>query len=269
MRFDSELALTILGVAIALVQPEIALSLTGVDVSQKAKEITVIINGTKKLGSGVIISRQADIYYVLTNWHVMDGAGTYTVQTSDKREYLVNSSLVARLPGVDLAVFQFNSSRKYSFATIGNSDAAKEGTTVYVSGAPEPVLGIPQRTVLIPKGAIVGKKSPPQDGYALIYDNNTYPGMSGGAVLDENGRLIGIHGQGARDKTDGQKVGFNLGIPINTFMQSNIARNLGLVVDNSQIVVQPPPIPSSVPTGRPPKIPGSDGAGDVTPGTKY
>jgi S1-C subfamily serine protease len=244
-----------------------ALPLTSVDVSQKAKEITVIIKGKgAKQGSGVIIAKQVDTYHVLTNWHVMDGKGNYLVQTPDNAEYRINSSLITRIAGVDLAVFEFNSSKKYNVATIGNSNAVKEGATVYVSGAPIPLLGIEQRTVLFTDGKIVGKHRQPKDGYALIYNNNTYKGMSGGPVVDENARLIGIHGRGTRDGTDGEKVGFNLGIPINIFMQSEIGKKLVLVTNNQTIVAKPSP-PSQT-LGRPPVIRGDDD-GYVKPGRNY
>jgi serine protease Do len=269
MRLENGLATAIMGVAIAFVQPEIAVTLTAQDVSRIAKDITVLISGPK-LGSGVIIHRQGNIYTVLTNWHVVDETTTYQVQTSDQSQYQVKSNFVTRLPGVDLAVLQFTSSQKYTIATIGNSDTAKEGTTVYVSGAPQPLRGIENRTVLVPRGEIVGTNSQPQDGYILIYDNTTYPGMSGGPVLDENGRLIGIHGRGARDD-DGQKVGFNLGIPIKIFTTSKVGSNLGVVTQNS-----PPPTTFTTPspsvpiTGRPSTINGSGGAvgSGVCPGRR-
>ncbi|MBW4646108.1 MAG: serine protease [Goleter apudmare HA4340-LM2] len=266
MRFYSGLTGTIVGVAIALIQPEIGITSTGVDVSRKAQEMTVLIKGPK-LGSGVLVWQKNDIYYVLTNWHVMDKAGTYIVQTFDNKEHTVNYSSVVRLPRVDLAVLQFTSSQKYRVAHIGNSEHAKPGLTVYIAGAPEPVRGIEQRTVLTPKGEIVGEHRQPQDGYTLIHNINTFPGMSGGPLVDENGRLIGIHGRGARD-TDGQKVGFNLGIPINIFMESEIAKKLGLVVDKSPIVVQPKPH-NAPPSGRPPKVSGSEGTDGAPPGRKY
>ena len=49
--------------------------------------------------------------------------------------------------------------------------------------------------------------------------NDTIPGMSGGLVFDTQGDVIGIHGRGDRSGADGtgQKTGFNLAIPINTF----------------------------------------------------
>ncbi|WP_414577671.1 S1 family peptidase [Anabaena sp. CCY 9402-a] len=268
MRLDSRLATAILGVAIAVFPLEIAVSLTPQDVSNIAKRVTVLISGAK-LGSGVIIHEQNNTYTVLTNWHVVEDLGTYTVQTQDQSSHQVTPNLITRLPGVDLAILKFTSRQKYTVATLGNSDAAIEGTTVYVSGAPTPVQGIENRTVLVPDGRIVGTYAKPQDGYALIYNNITFPGMSGGPVLDENGRLVAIHGRGARDK-EGQKVGFNLGIPINIFTNSQVANSLNLgVVTTTPLPPSKPPSPSTPITGRPPTINGSGTTGSsVCPGRR-
>ena len=60
----------------------------------------------------------------------------------------------------------------------------------------------------------------------MVYTSITYGGMSGGAVLDRDGRVIGIHGlaegetaldsQGSSEKQI--QLGFSLGIPVNTFI---------------------------------------------------
>jgi len=263
MRLDRGLATVIIGGAIALTQPEIAQSLTAQDVTNLAKNITVLISGPK-LGSGVIIYRKGKTYSVLTNWHVVDQLGTYTIQTRDQTQYQVQPTAITRVPEADLAILQFNSDKTHQVAIFGNSDATREGTTVYVSGAPEPVKGIESRTVLVPMGQIIGTNSRPDDGYALIYSNTTHSGMSGGPVLDDNGRLIGIHGRGARDD-DNLKVGFNLGIPIKLFINSRAVSTLKFAIPISQ--PKEKPASANVPTiGRPSVINGSGGASGSCPG---
>ena len=68
------------------------------------------------------------------------------------------------------------------------------------------------------------------DGYDLLYSNITKGGMSGGAVLDTQGRLIGIHGRVEGETSldfDGKiNLGKSSGIPISTFL--NLVQQVGI-----------------------------------------
>ncbi|MEL6463304.1 MAG: hypothetical protein AAFQ91_34720, partial [Cyanobacteria bacterium J06621_15] len=67
------------------------------------------------------------------------------------------------------------------------------------------------------------------NGYELVYTNLSESGMSGGAVLDTSGRVIGIHAsaEGERYKlVDKLQLGFSLGIPVRTFLDSDYAEDL-------------------------------------------
>lgn len=226
MKFFFSLPTALFGAAaIVIVQPQIAAALQP---EQVAEKITVLIdeNG-KALGSGVILDREGNNYYVLTVKHVVDYPGEYGIVVSDltfnKRRYPVNYSRVIKLPGVDLAILQFTSPETYTTANLGDSDKAIVGANVYVSGytsGGKYLDSIRQFTT----GKISSLPPRPLDnGYNLVYTNITGPGMSGGSVLNDQGHLIGIHG-----RTEGQidsngqvvgKPGFNLGIPIKTFMK--------------------------------------------------
>ncbi|MFM6219049.1 MAG: hypothetical protein ACKPDM_01595, partial [Dolichospermum sp.] len=69
------------------------------------------------------------------------------------------------------------------------------------------------------------------DGYDLLYSNITKDGMSGGAVLDTQGRLIGIHGTVEGEiSLDGEiHLGRSSGIPIRTFL--NLVEQAGIDSD--------------------------------------
>jgi S1-C subfamily serine protease len=258
MRLNHGLATVIMGVAIAFIQPEVAVTLTAQDVSQIAKEITVLISGSK-VGSGVIIHRLGNTYTVLTSFHVVDQLGSYKVHTVD--QIVHPSRLITRIPRVDLAVLQFTTSQKYTVANIGNSDAVKEGATVYVAGFPQPKAASISRSIYtFTDGKITGNAAKPlKDGYDLVYSNITLPGMSGGAVLNEKGQLIGVHGRGDEADIETSKInpevayvksGFNLGIPIKYLTTSEVGKNLGIITPTS----------ISTNTGRPTTIDGSGGA---------
>ncbi|MDF5730913.1 MAG: serine protease, partial [Rhizonema sp. PD38] len=198
-------------------QPKV--SITSREIANIAKQVTVLIQSQKpRYGSGVIIKRVGNTYTILTTAHVIDVPDKYEIVTADNQHYQLNYSSVKRLPGVDLAVAEFTSNRIYTVAKIGNSDTAKEGTKIYVSGYPEPSYAINQSIYTVTVGDLTANASKPlRDGYALVYTNETKPGMSGGAVLNNNGELVGIHGR--RDVDTETITGFNLGIPINTYVK--------------------------------------------------
>jgi tetratricopeptide (TPR) repeat protein len=138
-------------------------------------------------------------------------------------------------------VVQFTSSQNYTVAKIGNSDSSTEGTTAYVAGFPAPTFAINQSIYNFSDGKITANASKPlRDGYALVYDNNTSEGMSGGAVLNENGELIGVHGRADLD-TKEIKTGFNLGIPVNIFLRlsAKAGVDVGVSVPNTQVATAP------------------------------
>ena len=59
----------------ALITPKITLGSTESEINKIAAAITVRIDGQNSSGSGVIVEKQGDTYYVLTNWHVVNKVG--------------------------------------------------------------------------------------------------------------------------------------------------------------------------------------------------
>ncbi len=266
MKIHRFIIVGMFGLAAALGQPQVTLSYTAEDISRIAKEVTVIIDGNE-LGSGVVIGHQGYNYSVLTNWHVLQSASNATVKTKDGESHPIVPSSIKQIASLDLAVVTFNSSKLYRVAELGNSDTLSEGSVLYVTGAPANIKGIETRNLLVVGGQLVGYDSS-KNGYTLIYSNNTMPGMSGGSVIDKNGNLVGIHGRGSRDAND-QKSGFNLGIPINLFV--NNASRAGV-----QYTVTYPKLDRSIPStltpsfnrGRPMVIDGSENTSGACVGEK-
>ncbi|MFM6788274.1 MAG: tetratricopeptide repeat-containing serine protease family protein, partial [Microcystis panniformis] len=162
---------------------------------------------------------------------------TYTVVTSDGKTRKIEKSTIIRQEGVDLAVFQFESRDNYPVAEIANYNP-NSGDFVFAAGFPK--IGQNPSKWLFSGGRIHDKEtgllltrqSPLSNeqggtlqsvasltgGYELVYTSITFGGMSGGAVLDSQGRVIGIHGRSEGAGGGKIQLGFSLGIPISTFI---------------------------------------------------
>ncbi len=227
------------GVAIVVAQPQVVAALTAQEVNTIARDITVLIDGLYP-GSGVIVAREGNRYYVLTAEHVVEVEDEYEAVTPDGKRYPIDYSKIQKLPEVDLAVVQFTSEQNYRVATLADYDLRTRGRgnqlgLVFVSGWPLPGQVIPEKIRLFTPGLRVGEDIAPalakesiSEGYELFYTSITYPGMSGGPVLDSSGRVIGIHGRAEGEEisetesgTDEYRVkfGYSIGVPINTFLR--------------------------------------------------
>ncbi|OCR02029.1 hypothetical protein BCD67_07585 [Oscillatoriales cyanobacterium USR001] len=213
--------LTSLSFAKTVVEPQFAVALAQENVNTIAEQITVMIDGPgdeeQSKGSGVIIGREGNIYYVLTNRHVVEKDGDYQVQTIDRTRYLVNYRQIQKLPGLDLAVVQFTSNQNYRVAKLGDSEKVSRRQKIYVVGYATPGVVFTARQFIPAEGIILDRISVSKDGYVLVYALNVIqPGMSGGPVLDEQGQLIGINGLAEPDVRTG-RTDLIAGIPSNTF----------------------------------------------------
>ncbi|TFI51978.1 serine protease [Mastigocladus laminosus UU774] len=213
MKCSYALPAVLFGAAVVVIQPQLTVALSSKQVSDIAKQFTVRIDG-EGIGSGIIFERKGNRYFVLTNRHVIYRDGRYEILAPDGDRYPVYYS--QELPGLDLAVLEFISQKDYSTAKFGNSDQLTEGITVYAVGWAK-IPGLDQPSYQFTKGDIRSRLQKPDEGYALVYDNEAIPGMSGGPLLDENGLVVGINGRATTPEGSTGTV-LRLGIPINIFV---------------------------------------------------
>ena len=203
---------------ITVLQPFLTLALNSAQIADIATQITVRITGADN-GSGVIISKNGNTYTVLTNSHVFENPGNYQVTTPDTRKYQVTN--IKRIEKLDLATFQFNSSQEYKVVELGDSNQMTIGKAVYISGFPA------DKGLNFREDKISRIEEPQNGGYTLVYRIGAFPGMSGGPILDEDGKLVGIHGL-TRSVSLGPfqpSTPEEYGIPLQTFLNaSSISR---------------------------------------------
>jgi serine protease Do len=160
----------------------------------------------QSLGSGIIISSDG---YILTNNHVVDGADEVKVAVGESRkEY--KATVVGRDPTADVAVLKIDATG-LSPATIGDSEQLEVGDVVLAIGDP---FGIGQS---VSRG-IVSALSRGNLGIEDIEDfiqtdAAINPGNSGGALIDTDGRVVGLNT--AILSRSGGFNGVGFAIPIN------------------------------------------------------
>ncbi|MGI2905727.1 tetratricopeptide repeat-containing S1 family peptidase, partial [Tolypothrix sp. VBCCA 56010] len=244
MKYYHALSPVLIGVSMVLVQSQVAVGLPASEIEKIGREITVQIVDSQNpsfAGSGIIIKHTGNVYTVLTARHVAKG-GKKQIITSDKQSYQIKN--IKPLPSLDLAVGEFNSNQKYTTAKIGNSDKVTNNSVVYVAGFPAKTSVTPNVDFRIKDGKVDAKGSQ-RDGYDLSYDNRTSGGMSGGAILNEQGELIGIHGRAitqASEEDSGQLV---ISGALGTTIYSSLRQMLTVGVD---VGVKPPNVVATAPT---------------------
>ncbi len=156
------------------------------------------------LGSGVIVSPDG---YVLTNNHVVERGARFRVGLLDGRELL--AKVVGTDPSSDLAVLKLDAKERLPFAVTGRSDDLLIGETVIAIGNP---FGLSHT---VTTGVVSAVHCNFKAGDRTLFDfvqtdASINPGNSGGALLDIEGRLVGVNTAILGDRSAG--IGF--AIPI-------------------------------------------------------
>jgi len=198
-------------------------------VGKVAQAITVRLETSGAGGSGVLVKRDGNRYTVLTAWHVVSGqrpGEELDIYTSDGQRRLMEQGSIKRLGEVDLAVLTFSSPTAYEVARVGDVKSVAMGSAILVAGFPLASSSVPTRLLRLIKGDVIANATVAiPEGYQLLYDNQTLPGVSGGAVLNAQGELVGIHGKAEKadqvSERSGKAIatGTNQGVPISYYKQ--------------------------------------------------
>lgn len=161
----------------------------------------------KASGSGVIISSDG---YIVTNNHVVQQADKITITLNDKRKY--NATVIGTDPSTDLALLKIDE-KELDFVTYGSSDAIEVGDWVLAVGNPFNLTSTVTAGIISAKARninILGSNSAIES--FLQTDAVVNPGNSGGALVDINGKLVGINA--AIASRTGSYIGYSFAIPV-------------------------------------------------------
>lgn len=157
---------------------------------QIAQAITVKVYVGDTSGSGTLIEHQGQVYTVLTNAHVVTRGNSYRIQTLDGKVHQATLKTYGNAPNTDLALLEFSASESYHTASLNLDSNLSFQQPVYAAGFP-----FDHSDLVINNGQISFISSQPiRGGYQIGFTNQIVQGMSGGALLDSYGRVIGILG---------------------------------------------------------------------------
>ena len=188
-------------------------------------------------GTGWAVGKPGEpVQYIITNGHVVEAAyayprmydnvaGTVQVYYSAAENDFAQVEVVYYSPQTekDIAILKLPTpTTKRVALTLRESDAVKMSETAYALGYPgdsssrQTLPAYDLNDVTITKGIVSNRVSSNWATYeAFQMDVSIAPGNSGGPLVDEDGRVIGINASGAADPETGLMLGMNYAIIIN------------------------------------------------------
>ena len=156
-------------------------------------------------GSGFVIDSSG---YILTNFHVVDGADRLTVTLGDGRTF--RATIIGVDPALDVALIKISATEKLPVAPLGDSSSLRVGQWVCAIGNP---LGY-VHSVTVGVVSFLGRKLFDQALDAYIQTDAAISlGNSGGPLIDSEGRVVGI-----TTAVSSQAAGIGFAIPISQVM---------------------------------------------------
>jgi S1-C subfamily serine protease len=204
----------------------LALQSAIVNVVQSVSPSVVQIEDQRGLGSGIVFDAAG---HIVTNNHVVSGARSWTVTTSSGTRY--QARLVGSFPADDLAVIKISGSHLQP-ARFADSSKLRVGDLAIAIGNP---LGLQSS---VTEGIVSAFREAVQEDSSvtlpMVIQTSApiNPGNSGGALVDIEGRVIGIPTLAATDpQLGGSAAGIGFALP------SNLVKDIaGQIVAKGKVV---------------------------------
>lgn len=195
---------------------------SGVDKIYDAVVVVESYKGNKLAGSGTgfVYKKDDKNGYIITNYHVINGASAVKVVNSN------NDSVEAKILGgdeyEDIAVLSIDSDYILRVAQIGSSEESSIGDTLFTVGTPvgSEYMGTVTKGILSGKDRTVTVELDNGGGYimnVLQTDAAINPGNSGGPLCNINGEVIGVN---SLKLVEDNIEGMGFAIPIELVMTS-------------------------------------------------
>jgi serine protease Do len=182
------------------------------------------------LGSGVIVSPDG---YILTNNHVVNNATEIQVALNDGRQF--TAKVIGSDPKTDVALIRIKADNLPAL-TLADSDKIEVGDVVLAIGNP---FGIGQT---VTKGIVSAKDrttSGDMDEDFIQTDAAINPGNSGGALVDTEGRVVGINSAILTHSGGNQGIGFAVPSNLCRWVMDSLVKNgrvdrgfMGVMIQN-------------------------------------
>ena len=208
------------------------------ELQKLSQSITVKVVAENSGGSGVLVGKEVDkkdnvVYTVVTTNHILTAGAPYSVQTSDGKiheaKLIVDQDFP--YPQDDWAILQFRAEEDYTIAELGESSKLGKRQEVFAAGFSsdtEEFLFTTGKISLLPEQALQG-------GYQIGYTNEIHKGMSGGPLLNRQGKVIGLNaihaypiwgnpyvfkdGSQPKNSLEEKMRSYNWGLPITTIVE--------------------------------------------------
>ena len=175
---------------------------------QLPKEEQKNIQRIQSVGSGVIID--SEIGYIVTNNHVVEGAKEIFITTTDEREF--EATIIGSDTETDIAILKVKNPENLTSIQLGDSDNLEVGDFVIAIGNP---FGL-RNTVTTGIISGLGRNRLGIESYEdfIQTDAAINRGNSGGALINFNGKLVGLNTAIFSD-SGGGNLGIGFAIPVN------------------------------------------------------